>query len=180
MAPRQKNYTVEEEVQVVRSYLNIAQDAVGGTEQTMDAFWRRIAAHFAENCRGPERTAKSIKGKWGAISHDVSKFVAAHATACDLSPSGTNEDDCYHRALEHYQDDHPKHGSFQFRACWEILRTVPKWSDLRKVMADEGKTDVNGDISVKDDEWKRPPGRKSEKLSKYKEYARIKEEKTEA
>ena len=80
-AKKGKNFSSEEERQQCRSFLHVSQDPIAGNGQRAGAFWDRIARHYQEHkLQGREdRPARSLETKWGAIKHDVAKFVAVHS-----------------------------------------------------------------------------------------------------
>jgi len=145
IAPRQRNYTPDEEALLTQSWLNVAQDPIVGTGQKSDAFWGRVAEQYAKFAptATTARSASSLQTKWKIISDDVSKFVAAYAAACDLNASGTNDDDVMNQAQVIYSDKNDK--AFAYLSSWQILRTVPKWSDFRKCSPDDATTNDDGD-----------------------------------
>ena len=61
----------------------------------------------------------------------MSKFLGAHAAVKDLNESGTNEEDILAKAHSLYKEAHPKKSSFAFVHVWRVLKSVPKWNDLR-------------------------------------------------
>ena len=76
------------------------------------------------------RPARSLETKWGHIKHDVGKFCGAYKQVYDCRVSGTLVEDVLEKALEYYQDRHPKLQSFVYLHCWQLLKEVPRWWDL--------------------------------------------------
>jgi hypothetical protein len=70
-----------------------------------------------------------LETKWGAIKHDVAKFVAVHSQVLNLKESGTSLEDVLQRALELYRVKHPKQQGFLYIHCWTILKDIPRWFD---------------------------------------------------
>ncbi|CEO95435.1 No apical meristem-associated C-terminal domain-containing protein [Plasmodiophora brassicae] len=138
---RGTNFTDAEDVQLVRSWLHASQDPATGTGQSEETFWERVEVHFRKNTTSGARTARSLQTKWGTIQRDVSKFVGSYASAIKvgsyasvikaLDESGTNEEEQIEKALTLYQQTHPKDAKFAYLHCWHVLRSVPKWQDLR-------------------------------------------------
>ncbi|XXQ32281.1 No apical meristem-associated C-terminal domain-containing protein [Plasmodiophora brassicae] len=128
---RGTNFTDAEDVQLVRSWLNVSQDPATGTGQSKETFWERVEVHFCNNTTSGARTARSLQTKWGTVQRDVSKFVGSYASVNALDESGTNEEEQTEKALKLYQQTHPKNAQFAYLHCWRVLRTVPKWQDLR-------------------------------------------------
>ena len=130
-AKKGKNFSSEEERQLCRSFLHVSQDPIAGNGQRAGAFWDRIARHYQEHKpHGKEdRPARSLETKWGAIKHDVAKFVAVHSQVLNLKESGTSLEDVLQRALELYRVKHPKQQGFLYIHCWTILKDIPRWFD---------------------------------------------------
>jgi len=177
MARRQKNYSTAEEVQLTRSYINVSQDPIVGTCQTSETFWKRKVTHFATYAPedAPERNEKSLRCKWASIAHDVSKFVGAYAAAAAVQASGTNSDDVMSKALQLYVDGHPKGQAFGYVQCWELLRDIPKWDDLRRAGASDITVNADGDDKAIEEGQERPIGRKAAKRMKWSEPSAKKE-----
>ncbi|KAJ3072454.1 hypothetical protein HDU98_003579 [Podochytrium sp. JEL0797] len=106
-AKRGANFTAAEDVQIARSWANVSQDAEN--------------LEFGDNIRPPG----AIRQRYGIINKDVSKFVGILAAVEDLEISGTNKDDDFRNACKVFKEEQKK--DFKFRACWEILKDVPKF-----------------------------------------------------
>jgi hypothetical protein len=130
-AKKGKNFSSEEERQLCRSFLHVSQDPIAGNGQRAGAFWDRIARHYQEHKpQGREdRPVRSLETKWGAIKHDVAKFVVVHSQVLNLKESGTSLEDVLQRALELYRVKHPKQQGFLYIHCWTILKDIPRWFD---------------------------------------------------
>ena len=128
-AKKGKNFSSEEDRQLYRSFLHVSQDPIAGNGQRAGAFWDRIARHYQKHKpHGREdRPARSLETKWGAIKHDVAKFVAVHSQVLNLKESGTSLEDVLQRALELYRVKHPKQQGFLYIHCWTILKDIPRW-----------------------------------------------------
>ncbi|CEO94612.1 unnamed protein product (mitochondrion) [Plasmodiophora brassicae] len=149
---RGTNFTDAEDVLLARSWLNVSQDPATGTGQSKDTFWERVEAHFCSNTSAGERSARSLQSKWSTIQREVSKFVGSiFASVKALDESGTNEDEQIEKALTLFKSTNAKNSSFSYLHCWRVLRTVPKWQDLRGRQAEgtpkvKRKLDPNGDV----------------------------------
>jgi hypothetical protein len=126
-----QNFSTDEERQVCRSVLHISQDPIQGNGQRKEAFWNRIEAHYNQHkpIGGGDRPARSLETKWGAIKHDIAKFIGVHSQVLGCRQSGTSSDDLLQNALELYKVKHPKQQSFIFLHCWLVLKDVPRWME---------------------------------------------------
>jgi hypothetical protein len=79
-AKKGKNFSVEEERGLCRSFLVVSQDPICGNGQPNTAFWERITTHYNQTkAKGsPVRPAQSLETKWGNIKHDVGKFCGCY------------------------------------------------------------------------------------------------------
>jgi hypothetical protein len=64
---RGPNWKTVEDEQLVRSWLNIAQDLAIGTEQTSAIFWQRIHDGYVEAIGATERTPSAFQSRWKII-----------------------------------------------------------------------------------------------------------------
>lgn len=126
-----KNFTVEEDKQLCRSFLSISQDPIVGNGQKSSSFWERVAKSY--NLHMPlgccDRNARSLECKWGTIRHDVSKFCGVHSQVLGMHLSGVSSDDVLERALLLYKEKSPKQIPFTYIDCWLILKDVPRWAE---------------------------------------------------
>jgi hypothetical protein len=92
--PRGDNFTIEEDVLLVQSWVTISTDPVHGTEQSKKAYWTRIWEKYNE-CKGFEtiRSRTSLVNRWGIIQKSVTKFVANLAQVELLNQSGSSHQD---------------------------------------------------------------------------------------
>ena len=126
-----KNFSAEEERSLYWSFLVVSQDPVYGNGQRNSAFWERITTHFNHNKprAKPVRQARSLETKWGHIKHNVGKFCGAYKQVYNCRVLGTSLEDVLEKALEYFQDRHPKLQSFAYLHCWQLLKEVPRWWD---------------------------------------------------
>jgi hypothetical protein len=84
-----KNFTIAEDQQLCRSWLNVSQDPVTGTGQKVTAFWKRVFEHYNEfKPPGSERSENSVINRWAVISQAVSKFCGCMAQIENRNKSG--------------------------------------------------------------------------------------------
>jgi hypothetical protein len=149
-ARKGRNFSSDEERQVCRSVLHISQDPIQGNGQKKEAFWDRIATHYNQNrpTGGGHRPARSLETKWGAIKHDVAKFIGVYNQVLGCRESGTSPDDVVQKALELYKVKHPKQQCFVFIHYWQLLKDVPRWmetpTELRQRAAARASPSLSG------------------------------------
>jgi len=89
---RKGNYSIEEDMALVRSWLHISEDAVVGRDQKSSKLWQRILDTFHQFLgKVTERNLQGLQNRWQTISHDVSKFCGHYNKIGRLNPSGWND-----------------------------------------------------------------------------------------
>ncbi|XP_050236331.1 glutathione S-transferase T3-like [Mercurialis annua] len=178
---RSCNFTVEEDLHIVSSWLNISIDAIQGNEQKHRTYWTRLWEYFHKYRRfESERTHISLMNRWSTIQLATNKFCGCYAQIESRNQSGINEQDKIANAKILFQELNK--GKFQFEHCWNILRFKPKWledCEKKKPTKKKDKIHVNAPASetgftLGDDnitgtnfiDLERPPGRKVEKEKK--------------
>jgi len=73
---RTKNFTIDEDEQLVKSWLNVSLDPVKGVDQSRTTYWKRIHAHFhAHKDFSSDHSQGSLMNRWSGIQHDVNLFA---------------------------------------------------------------------------------------------------------
>uniref|UniRef100_A0A336MSK4 CSON005107 protein n=1 Tax=Culicoides sonorensis TaxID=179676 RepID=A0A336MSK4_CULSO len=123
---KRRNFSIEEDRQICRSWLSFSEDPIHGTDQSNAVFWTKIHAHASQKISSlGERHWDSLRQRWGMISRCVSKFVGCYASVQRLNQSGKTEEDKFIDSEEIYKQDMGT--QFKFRSCWEILKDSPKF-----------------------------------------------------
>ena len=69
-------YSIEEDLLLVSTWLNVSLDAVKGNEQKSGQYWTRIWEYFHEHKTfKSDCKASSLQHHWGLIQSTVNKFV---------------------------------------------------------------------------------------------------------
>jgi len=91
---KQANFTPEEDVNLVKSWLEISCDPVVNTGQKNENFWVRVIERY-DTRRGdfPIRNDRSLQGRWDKIRAASSKFAGYLAEAHRVHASGTSDAD---------------------------------------------------------------------------------------
>jgi hypothetical protein len=89
--PKQKvrNYTHDEDIQLVISWEKISTDLITANEQPARSYWNRIADHFhANRTFESDRNACSLEHCWSTIQKECMKFRAYYEDVEHRYPSG--------------------------------------------------------------------------------------------
>ncbi|KAG0525033.1 hypothetical protein BDA96_06G020600 [Sorghum bicolor] len=132
---RTKNFTVEEDEQLVKAWLNVSLDRVKGVDQPHTTYWERIHAYFhVHKDFSSDRTQGSLMNRWSGIQHDVNLFAGCLSkTECE-NQSGVSIDDKQADALKMFIREDRQHRQFSYMHCWKILKDQTKWADRRRKM----------------------------------------------
>ncbi|CAL5400761.1 unnamed protein product [Camellia sinensis] len=103
---RKGNFTVEEDMMLISSWLNISLDPIRGNEQ---------------------KTQTSLMNRWSTIQLATNKFCGCFSQVERLNRSGSTENDKIRDAKKLYKDLY--HSNFPFEHCWNELRSQPKWME---------------------------------------------------
>ncbi|KAE8798453.1 Alternative oxidase 1a, mitochondrial [Hordeum vulgare] len=123
---RAGNYTMDEDVLLCNTLLQVSRDATVGGDQSRDAYWIRMKEHFdLHNKSGIDRSKRSLRSRWSTISRDCQRWTAAHKAVDTLNPSGTNDRD---RLREGVNEDSNK-----------CKRTIDLDDDKEETSSDDGK-----------------------------------------
>ena len=91
---RKCNFTSEEDLMLVSSWLNVSMDAIIGTDQKHQTYWERVHAYFEENREfSSNRNANSLMHRWSVIQLAVSKFQGYFNQIEARNQSGITEQD---------------------------------------------------------------------------------------
>ncbi|KAJ1266422.1 hypothetical protein BS78_08G149900 [Paspalum vaginatum] len=124
------NFSVQEDINVVNSWLQISCDPGTNIGQKRESFWVRVVKQYNAN-RGiyPERTKRSIMCRFDIIKAEVRKFSRYMAEIFSRNPSGLSDADKTVEAAAQFAVIE-KH-NFTLMHCWNILKDEPKWLELK-------------------------------------------------
>jgi hypothetical protein len=88
------NFLPDEDVNIVKSWLEISTDPITNTSQRREGMWERILQWYNTR-RGSydERTVRSLQSRWDTIKTEVGKFFAYYVDALRENASGTYDAD---------------------------------------------------------------------------------------
>ncbi|XP_050288896.1 glutathione S-transferase T3-like [Quercus robur] len=122
------NFTIDEDIKLVSTWLNISLDVVTSTNQKHTTFWERIWSTF-HNDKKFNCTKDSLNSRWSTIQRETNKFCGCLAQIENRNESGKTEHDKIEDAKTMYQINCKN--AFQLEHCWRILRNEAKWLILR-------------------------------------------------
>ncbi|KAJ1297650.1 hypothetical protein BS78_01G393200 [Paspalum vaginatum] len=86
---RSVNYTQDEDLCLISSWLNVSKDPIVGTNQSLEAYWDHITKYYQEHKPSySDRNKKSLQHRWDSINSAVSKFIGFKAQQDRLNESG--------------------------------------------------------------------------------------------
>jgi hypothetical protein len=96
-AVRATNYSVAEDILLVRAWAAVGMDARTDTDQTGKRYWQRIEDTY---CKMKPKTGgyisrsyRSLQGRWELMKPQCARWSAAMAQVIDAPPSGSVESD---------------------------------------------------------------------------------------
>jgi hypothetical protein len=96
------NFTLDEDNQLVQSWIEISLDAVQGNEQKHKRYWQRVCEFFHENKTfDSHRNQNSLMNRWSVIQQAVNKFCGCLAQVESKHQSGQTEQDKVCSSYEH-------------------------------------------------------------------------------
>lgn len=158
-----KKWTALEDEALARSYMQISEDPINGTDQKSTTFLESITNRFSElvgRMDIEDRTIHAMKNRWTIISHDVSQFTGCIAQIKARNESGKSNQDLIEDAMLLFQELSPNKQRFSFFSCWSVLKDCPKFSNPWNKRS---RNEENEDVCCENDD-KRPIGRKKLKL----------------
>ena len=72
---------------------------------------------------------RSLESKWGAIKHDVAKFIGVYNQVKQLNKSGAKEADILRMSRELYRTKTAKNTEFAYEHGWELVKDSQGWAD---------------------------------------------------
>ncbi len=169
---RSPNWKTAEDEQLVKAWLDVAQDPAIGNEQTSTVFWQRVHECYVKELGATDRAESAFQNRWRIIQRNVSKFCGAFAAVESRNESGKTSDDKVRDACTLYEAQNKT--PFAMLTLWLLLRHAQKWMDmLSKPKSKQSVTDestVRTEASGKDEnldtgrgESMRPMGKKRAK-----------------
>ncbi|GMP31738.1 hypothetical protein CsSME_00005825 [Camellia sinensis var. sinensis] len=116
ISQRKGNSTVEEDMMLISSWLNISLDPIKGNEQKSKAYWLRVWENFNKyKTFDSKRTQTSLMNRWSTIQLAINKFCGCFAQVEQMNRSGSTTKDKIRDAKKLYKDLHQS--NFPFEHC---------------------------------------------------------------
>ena len=135
---RGSSFVPEEDIALTKAWGRISENAITGSDQKGEAFYRAIADLFdtlkPSYCTG--RNVKSIERRVRKILSECLSFAACVARVTNAQPSGTNAEDVLHLAtalFNKYEITSVEQSCgppFKHLDCWHLLKEHPKFDLL--------------------------------------------------
>jgi hypothetical protein len=94
---RQSNFTIEEDLNLISSYLSISEDPVQSNDQTYKIFWTRVHEYYHTHTTSQiKRTKGSLQNRWSTIQLCTNKYSGCLAKIESLHQSGITEENKVH------------------------------------------------------------------------------------
>ena len=95
--PRLANFTIEENLTLISSWLAIGEDLVQSNEQKLEQFWVRVHDYYhAHRTFETQRSKGSLMQRWSTIHLQCNKYSGCLAKIESLHPSGMTEENKVH------------------------------------------------------------------------------------
>ncbi|CAL5192920.1 unnamed protein product [Lathyrus oleraceus] len=133
-----EQFTREEDILLIQSWLNVSKDPIVGVDQKAESFWLRIAASYNQY-RGQlrEKLGGQLKCRWHRINGMVQKFVGCYKIALKGKKSGTSETDVMADAHAIFAQDQGT--TFNLEYAWRLLKDEAKWRIIEESIGSSAK-----------------------------------------
>ncbi|CAL5204260.1 unnamed protein product [Lathyrus oleraceus] len=87
-----EQFTRDEDILLIQSWLNVSKDPIVGVDQKAENFWLRIAASYNQyRGQSREKSGGQLKCRWHRINGMIQKFVGCYKNAVKGKKNGTSE-----------------------------------------------------------------------------------------
>ncbi|KAI5426789.1 hypothetical protein KIW84_032279 [Lathyrus oleraceus] len=133
-----EQFTREEDILLIQSWLNVSKDPIVGVDQKAESFWLRIAASYNQY-RGQlrEKLGGQLKCRWHRINGMVQKFVGCYKIVLKGKKSGTSETDVMADAHAIFAQDQGT--TFNLEYAWRLLKDEAKWRIVKESIGSSAK-----------------------------------------
>ena len=165
-----KSWNVDETRLLITSWLNVSQNALTGTDQTSDGFWKSITTLYNDTAKKEpnkyqeERNEKSCKNRWCNVNKDVCKFYGHYMMIRRNIHSGWDDKMYLEQAIESWKSLPGSKGKpFKLFFAWEMLKDSPKWTSTMQLNKQDEAKDSEAPADQQADHSQRPIGNRAAK-----------------
>ncbi|KAL7604649.1 hypothetical protein Lser_V15G20311 [Lactuca serriola] len=117
----------QEELVLVKAWVDISKDSIHGNAQPGEQFWFRILERFQEELGKSDdyRTKHQLNSKFREIAKGVSKINGLYNNLRTQRKSGQGDEEILQEALQFYLEEVRK--SFKWHDCWKLLVLCTRW-----------------------------------------------------
>ena len=127
---RRVRWSQNEDLALCKSFINVSEDPIAGTDQRASIFWSTIFEKFKAQVEADNsRTETALQSRWVAINKLCKKFSGYFGEVQRSNPSGTTEEDMTKMALDNFKEGTSK--SFPFHA-YVFFLSLFAFYDLNK------------------------------------------------
>lgn len=150
-------WTVQEETELARAWVDVSEDPKTGKNQQRDRFWFRVTRRFRKGMKkgNSYRNKDQCNTKWNNMNKCVMAFNAIYINLVNQWRSGESESSILEKANYMYRDDNVK--PFKFPHAWNVVHHSQKWEQVFKLEFGGGssskrsKTSESGSYHVSSD-----------------------------
>ena len=135
---RSTNFDRIEDVAICRCWKQMTNDAMPGTVQSSDDFWKShfqkfstfmIEKHGKTNAQmNDQRTWRAVRSRWRrCILKECMLFGSIYRDVREIEKKGWQENDYIKEALSRYKSMNSRNKDFLFLDCWRVLSDEPKF-----------------------------------------------------
>ncbi|CAK8575687.1 unnamed protein product [Lathyrus sativus] len=133
-----EQFTRDEDICLIQSWLNVSKDPIVGVDQKAESFWHRVAANYNQyHGQLREKLSGQLKCRWHRINASVQKFVGCYRQAVNGKKSGTSENDIMAAAHAFYAQDQGI--TFNLEYAWRLLKDEAKWGIIGESIGNSSK-----------------------------------------
>lgn len=159
---RLPNFTIEEDIALVKAYVNVSHNPKCGADKTADRFWAEITKKYHEVLADVlledeglmivERTPSSLQYRYQKhVQRDYNKWMKYYKSICNKRPSGMTDDNLLKKASEMYEESEGK--PFCFSASLKLLLEIPRGDAMVRKLSAGGSKEKVCDTFVSDKEY---------------------------
>ncbi|KAI3709706.1 hypothetical protein L2E82_39472 [Cichorium intybus] len=124
---KQINWSIEEELNLMKAYISISVDPIVGDSQTQDTFWSKVQAIFYDLMGEKTRNMDKITGKFREMRLKLNQFNGIYNDLKNVRKSWSSDFEDFNAALQQYEKTTPTRKAIPYIQAWTELKKQPKW-----------------------------------------------------